>query len=73
MDLYTINYIKNNPLIYKYLRENSYWYKYLNRNSNSLKLLEKEMKEKYKLTTQDKLENVVNSINLISNLIDVLK
>ena len=73
MNLYTINYIKNNPLIYKYLRENSYWYKYLNRSSNNLKLLEKEMKEKYKLTTQDKLENAINSINVISNLIDVLK
>lgn len=73
MDLFTINYIKNNPLIYKYLRENSYWYKYLNRSSRYLKELEKEMKEKYKMTTKDKIENISNSINLISNLIDVLK
>lgn len=32
MNLYTINYVKNNQLLYNYLRENSYWYKYLNRS-----------------------------------------
>ena len=42
MNLYTINYIKNNQLLYNYLRENSYWYKYLNRNQEYLKPLEEE-------------------------------
>ena len=42
MNLYTIKYIKNNPLIYNYLRENSHWYKELTRDKNILKYLEEQ-------------------------------
>lgn len=73
MDLFTINYIKNNPLIYKYLRENSYWYKALNRDGNNLKYLEEEMKKKYKLTTEDKIAKLSKNIQMISTFIDILK
>lgn len=73
MDLYTINYIKKNPMIYTYLRENSYWYKYLNRSPIYLKQVEKEAKKKYKLTTTDRIEKISNSISLVSNILDVLK
>lgn len=73
MDLYTINYIKNNPLIYNYLRENSSWYKYLNRSSSYLKPLEEEMKEKYKLRPQDRIEKISQGISMVSNILDVLK
>lgn len=73
MNLYTINYIKNNPLIYSYLRENSYWYKYLNRSPLYLKKVEAEAKKYYKQTTEDKIEKLSNSISLVSNILDVLK
>lgn len=73
MDVGTIIKIRTDPNIYRYLRENSYWYKYLNRNPLSIKKLEEEMKNKYKLTTKDKIEKLSNSINLISSFIDVLK
>lgn len=73
MNLYTINYIKSNPNVYRYLRENSYWYKYLNRDPSSIKLLEEEMKNKYKLTTKDRIEKLSHSIDLISTFMDVLK
>lgn len=73
MDLYVINYIKNNPYIYKYLRENSYWYKYLNRDKNNLKILEEEMKKRYKLTTEDRIKQISHDIELIKTFIDVLK
>ena len=73
MDKYTINIIKNNPNIYNYLRENSYWYKALNRDGQSIKKLEQEMRQKYKLTTIDKIDNLTRNINLISTFIDVLK
>lgn len=73
MDIYTINYIKSNPLVYKYLRENSSWYKYLNRDSNNLKLLEEQMKKDYKLSSVDKLKNISDKIETISNFLDVLK
>ena len=73
MDVLTIIKIRTDPNIYRYLRENSYWYKYLNRDPLSIKKLEEEMKNKYKLTAKDKIEKLSNSINLISNFIDVLK
>ena len=59
--------------VYKYLREYSYWYKMLNRNPESIKDLEIEMKNKYKLTTEDKLEKINNSMSLIRSFMDVLK
>lgn len=73
MNLYTINYIKSNQLLYNYLRENSYWYKYLNRSQEYLKPLEEEMKKKYKLTTQDRIEKISQGINMVSTILDVLK
>lgn len=73
MDLFTINYIKNNPLIYNYLRENSHWYKELNRGSDILKQLEEEAKKAYKQTPEDKIEKLSHNIELLSTFIDVLK
>ena len=65
--------IRSNPNLYRYLRENSYWYKYLNRSPNTLKALEQEMKERYKLQTKDKMENVANSIKLIQSFLEIMK
>ena len=45
----------------------------LNRNPESIKDLEIEMKNKYKLTTEDKLEKINNSMSLIRSFMDVLK
>ena len=73
MDLYTINYIKNNPIIHNYLREEPSWYKQLNRSSKNLKPLEELAKKHYKLTPQDRLESLSQSINIINNFLDVLK
>lgn len=73
MELYTINYIKNNPIIYNYLRENPSWYKQLNRNKESLKIIEELAKKQYKLTTEDRIKKLSQGINLISNFIDVIK
>ncbi len=72
MDLFTINQIRSNPNLYSYLRENSTWYKYLNRNRANLKSLDEEMKKKYKLTPEDKIEKFSRSIDLISTFMDVL-
>lgn len=65
--------VKGNPNIYKYLRENSYWYKYLNRNPLMIKELEKEMKDKYKLTPKDKVEKISRNLDMISQVLEVLK
>lgn len=65
--------IKSNPNLYRYLRENSYWYKYLNRSPIFLRRLEEEMKEKYRLRSVDKIENISNSLNLIKSFLEVMR
>jgi len=57
----------------QFLRENSYWYKYLNRSSKYYKDFINEMKEKYKMTTTDKINKAIDSINMLSTFLDVLK
>lgn len=54
---------------HEYLRENSYWYKILNRNPNMYDEFVKEMKVKYKLRTIDKIDNVVDTVDLITKII----
>ena len=54
-----------------YLRQNSYWYKEFNRNSNIYDKFVKEMKIKYKLRTIDKVDNFVDSVDLITKIINV--
>ena len=73
MNLSTQFKIKNNPLLQKYIREYSYWYKYLNRNPLMIKELEKEMKDKYKLTPKDKVEKISRNLDMISQVLEVLK
>ena len=73
MDLYTINYIKNNRLVYDYLRVNSYWYKYLNRDSRYLKDVEEEAKKYFKVTLEDKIKDFSNHIDSLSTFLDLLK
>ena len=65
--------IKNNPNMQRYLRENSMWYKYLNRNPEYLNIFNEEMKERYKLRPTDKLNNIVDKLDLITSFFNVLK
>ena len=65
--------LRSNPNDIKYLREKSYWYKFLNRNKNYFKQFEEEMKKEYKLTSEDKINKMANSINMLSNFIDILQ
>lgn len=52
-----------------YLKQNSHYIKELNRDPEFYKEFKKIIKEKYKLRITDKLSNVVNDIELISNII----
>ena len=54
-----------------FLRENSNYYKELNRDYKYYDTFKKEMKEKYKLRVIDKVDNVVDSIDLISKFKDI--
>lgn len=55
----------------RYLRENSNWYKELNRDPNSYNNFVKEMKKKYKLRTIDKIDNFVDTVDLVTKIINV--
>ena len=65
--------LRSNPNDIKYLREKSYQYKFLNRNKNYFKQFEEEMKKEYKLTSEDKINKMANSINMLSKFIDILQ
>ena len=73
MNLECIVKIKNDAMIQKYIRENSYWYKLLNRNPKLMNYLIDEMKEKYKLTTADKINDLSDKLDLIRTFMNALK
>ncbi len=73
MSLDILMHINNDPLQKQFLRENSYWYKYLNRSNIYYKDFIIDMKNKYKLTTQDKINKVINNINMLNTFLEVLK
>ena len=73
MNLETQFKIKNNPMLQKYIRENSYWYKLLNRNPSLISKMNEEMKKAYKLTFEDKVDDLNSKINLIKGFMDIIK
>lgn len=73
MEVITQLKLKENPLYINFLRENSYWYKTLNRNPESIKQMIEDMKDKYKLRFTDKINNIADSIDLITKFLKVTK
>lgn len=73
MDLETQYKIKSDLRLQRFIRENSYWYKYLNRDPYLFKDFYNDMLDKYKLTRKDKLNKVLDNINMIQSFLDVLK
>lgn len=71
LDLYMK--LKKNTQMYDILKNNSYWIKQLNRNSEDYKRFEEEMKERYKLRATDKINEVIDNIDLISAVLETLK
>lgn len=65
--------INNDIMLSRFLKEYSYWYKYLNRDPKYFDDFILDMKDKYELKTSDKLNRLMNNINLIQSFIDVFK
>ncbi len=65
--------IDSNSDYKRYLRSNSYWYKTLNRSPDMIDIFIKEVKEKYKLRTTDKINDFIDKIDMLSKFIDVLR
>lgn len=72
-----------NPLIIKKLMENKEYYNYLKENSEWVKVLRrhpekyndfvKYVKEKYHLRAQDKVNNAVNNMGVLSEVLSSIK
>lgn len=73
MNLDTQFKIRNNPMLQKYIRENSYWYKILSRNPELIKKMNEDMKKAYKLTFEDKIDDLSSKMNLVRAFMDALK
>lgn len=65
-------YLQKNPNLIRFLHENPKYYKMLNRDPNFVFELEKMMKEKYKLTLPDKIDNFKNKLDMINTFIDII-
>ena len=65
--------IDSNPDYKRYLRTNSYWYKILSRNPFLIDDFIREVKEKYKLRTTDKINDIMDKIDMVSKFINVLR
>ena len=57
----------------KYLDENTSYIKFLNRNPAYYKDFMKIMREQYKERTTDKLSDAINTIDIVSSILDTLK
>ena len=63
--------LKSNPLYMKFIRENSKWYKILNRNPERFDEMVEEMKDKYHMRFTDKVNNIVDSVDLVTKIFKV--
>lgn len=73
MEYYLQNKLIEDKKFKRYLDENSNYIKYLNRNPENYKEFIKEMKVLYKERTSDKLNDAINTIDIVSSLLETLK
>lgn len=64
---------RENPKMFELLKQNSYYFKGLNRGVVDYKKFVSDMKVKYKERTSDKLENIMDNMELVSSVLNVLK
>lgn len=62
----------NKDKLVDYLKLNSYYIKQLNRNPSFYETFKKEIKEKYNLRLTDKVNNIINDIELVSTIIGTI-
>ena len=64
---------RENPKMFELLKQNSYYFKGLNRGVVDYKKFVSDMKVKYKERVTDKLENIMDNMELVSSVLNVLK
>ncbi len=65
--------LKEDKKFKRYFDENTWEVKYLNRDPAYYKKFLKDMKEMYKERPTDKLNEAINTVGIISSVIDTLK
>ena len=65
--------LKSNPLFIKYLHDNSYWYKILNRDPDMFNEFVQEVKKNYKLRPSDRINEAINTFEMITSIFSALK
>lgn len=64
--------IKQDNNLYTYLKYHSNWYLALSRNINSINDMVNEMKKEYRLTSEDKIEDLTKKLEMVSSILQVL-
>lgn len=64
---------RENPKMFELLKQNSYYFKGLNRGVVDYKKFVSDMKVKYKERPKDKLESIMDNMELVSSVLNVLK
>lgn len=64
---------RENPKMFELLKQNSYYFKGLNRGVVDYKKFVSDMKIKYKERPKDKLESIMDNMELVSSVLNVLK
>ncbi len=72
MEYFLQQQLQENKKFKKYLDENSNYIKYLNRNPEYYKDFIKEMKNMYKERTTDKISDAINTIDIVSSILDTI-
>ncbi len=73
MNKYVLLKLKENEKLFSHFMENSYYIKVLNRDPNALKNFESDMKTLYKERTTDKISHAIDTVEMISSIIDTIK
>ncbi|MBO4246047.1 MAG: hypothetical protein J5892_04885 [Bacilli bacterium] len=73
MNRLIIKSIKEDPKLYEYLLNNSYLITYLNRDPASFKMFMKRYQARKREERFQKINHVVDGMNMLSNIIDSVK
>lgn len=65
--------INSDPRLKSFIRDYPIWYKRLNRNPILFKEFVSDMKDKYKITTADRLNRTLDNITMLQTILDVLR
>lgn len=69
----TLKYIRKHDYLYWFLRENSSYYREIYQNNDYVYTLKKIAKDYYKVGYSDKMDRLLNKIDIINSFVDVFK